>query len=151
MQTSMAGLSLIEESEGFRAEAYLDARSPPVWTIGYGHTRHVHPGDTCTPEVADAWLREDLRAAEQAVNDNRPQCGQHQFDALVDFAFNEGEANLQLLLEDGVFLDPSFFLHFTRTGTAHPPGLRIRRQKEMILFQTPDDSVPDYSSIGDAS
>ena len=44
MKISSTGLNLIKEFEGFRAEAYKPIPSDP-WTIGYGTTRGVKPGD----------------------------------------------------------------------------------------------------------
>ena len=92
--TSDGGLALIKASEGLETEAYPDPGNRVTgepWTIGYGHTRGVRRGDTCTEEQATEWLREDLQTAEGAV---RRLVGvplsQGQFDALASFVFNVG-------------------------------------------------------------
>jgi GH24 family phage-related lysozyme (muramidase) len=56
----------MERFEGCRLAAYQDVGS--VWTIGYGRTRGVHSGMTCTQAQAEAWLQQDVREAESAVN-----------------------------------------------------------------------------------
>ena len=54
-------LAQLRTAEGFRDTAYQDPMD--VWTIGYGHTKDVRKGMTCTREEAEAWLEEDLNAA----------------------------------------------------------------------------------------
>jgi len=53
------GLGLIKDFEGLRLKAYLC--SAKVWTIGYGHTKGVKAGDTCTLAEAEAFLVEDVK------------------------------------------------------------------------------------------
>ena len=64
------------------------------YTIGYGHTSGVEPGDTCTREQAEEYLRQDLVDAEETiealVNVPLSQC---QFDALVSLVYNIGSGN----------------------------------------------------------
>lgn len=93
MKTSAIGRNLIQRFEGYRSEAYLCPAG--VWTIGYGHTAGVKPGDTCTQYEADEFLKQDLRTAENAVNAQNLDLNQCQFDALVSFVFNVGVANFQ--------------------------------------------------------
>lgn len=85
-----AGLELIRSFEDLRLRAYLPTPND-VWTIGYGHTRGVKPGDVCTPEQALQWLREDCAEAETAVRQLvKVPLTQGRFDALVSFVFNVG-------------------------------------------------------------
>lgn len=51
----MATELIVKGWEGLRTTAYLDTLpNPDVWTVGYGETRGVKKGDTCTPkECAD--------------------------------------------------------------------------------------------------
>ena len=94
MKYSKSGLALTERFEGCRLVAYWDPLGK-VWTIAYGHTRGVHAGMTCTQEQAVRWLLEDIAFAEQNVNTHVTiPITQGEFDALVDFAFNCGSANL---------------------------------------------------------
>ena len=90
--TSQAGIDLITSFEGCRLTAYQD--SVGVWTIGYGHTSGVYQGMTITEEEAIAFLRQDLKTGENAVNSNVTYgINQNQFDALVSFTFNVGTGN----------------------------------------------------------
>lgn len=94
MQTSESGIKLIKNLEGLRLAAYQC--SAHVWTIGYGHTAGVKPGDTITVGQAEQFLREDLGLSEVAVSRLvSVPLSQHQFDALVSFTFNLGEGNLK--------------------------------------------------------
>lgn len=94
MKTSMSGINLIKQFEGFRAEAYKPIPSDP-WTIGYGFTKGVRSGDTMTREQAEQRLRSELSQYEAGVM--RATGGivtQAQFDALVSFAWNVGVAGM---------------------------------------------------------
>lgn len=91
MKTSKIGIELIKSFEGYRSEAYLCPAG--VWTIGYGHTAGVKQGDTCTPDDAERFLKDDLRVAENAVNAQNLRLSQLQFDALVSFVYNVGSGN----------------------------------------------------------
>ena len=94
LKISDAGICLIKQFEGCRLEAYRCAAGVP--TIGYGHTAGVTMGMRITQAQAEAYLREDLRKFEQAVN-NVLGCSvtQNQFDALVSFAYNLGAGALR--------------------------------------------------------
>lgn len=94
MKTSPIGRKLIQSFEGYSSEAYLCPAG--VWTIGYGHTRNVKQGDTCTREEADMFLQEDLKDAEDAINAQNLKLGQMQFDALVSFVYNVGAGSFQM-------------------------------------------------------
>ncbi|MGH7041268.1 MAG: glycoside hydrolase family protein, partial [Acetobacteraceae bacterium] len=88
---SEEGREFIEEQEGFSAVAYKDVAGN--LTIGYGHL--IHDGDNfshgITRAQADKLLEKDVVGAERAVNRGvTRRVNQHQFDALVDFTFNEG-------------------------------------------------------------
>ena len=56
--TSEEGISLIKKFEGCELQAYQCSAN--VWTIGYGHTRGVNEGDSCTQQDADNMLVDDL-------------------------------------------------------------------------------------------
>jgi lysozyme len=146
MQYSLDGLHLTEDSEGVRLTAYPDPGTGGYpWTIGYGHTRGVQPGDTCTQEQAEQWLREDIAEAVAAVNRLvKVPLTQHEFDALVDFTFNVGEVNFanSTLLKDlnagYTQLAANEFKRWDMAGGAHLAGLAHRRAEEDALFEQPD-------------
>ena len=93
MNISEDGLKIIKTSEGFRANAYPDpgSKDGTPFTIGFGHTRGVKPGDTVTRALAEAYLRRDVAWAVDAVNKGiSVETTQNQFDAFVSLAFNVG-------------------------------------------------------------
>lgn len=93
MQYSGAGLALTEDFEGCKLTAYQD--SGGVWTNGYGNTHGVVPGSTITQEQAVADLHANIQSSVNDVNRLVTiQLSQGEFDALVDFDFNLGSANL---------------------------------------------------------
>lgn len=95
MKTGTAGIELIKSIEKLRLAAYMPTPNDRP-TIGYGCTTGVKMGDTCTPEQAEQYLRNDLETAEFAVTDLvSVPLNQNEFDALVSFAFNLGHGNLQ--------------------------------------------------------
>lgn len=153
MKTSERGLALIKLFEGFRAQAYLDGGG--VWTIGYGHTIDVGPGDVCTQGQAEVWLAEDIQDAETAVNRAvTVPLTQNEFDALVSIVFNVGPGKKGVhsgivTLKSG---EPSTLLRKLNAedydGAAFEfrkwdkdngqvvPGLTRRRLAEQRLFET---------------
>lgn len=92
MQTSNKGASLIKGFERLELKAYPDpGTGGKPWTIGWGHTKGVKPGDQITQAQAEAFLAEDLAVFESAVNSAiKRLMTQSQFDAMVSLAFNIG-------------------------------------------------------------
>ncbi|MBI3437202.1 MAG: lysozyme [Proteobacteria bacterium] len=85
---SNAGLALIQDAEGFRAEAGQLPNG--AWVIGYGHVR-VGAGEPVNQSEAANLLVADLAPFESLVNEKIAQpLTQSQFDALVSFAFSIG-------------------------------------------------------------
>ena len=99
MKTSANGIAHIKEFEGFRGKRYLCPANK--WTIGYGHVivdseRLTLWNAELTEEQATKLLIKDLDRFESAVRDMvAVPLTQGQFDALVSFAFNLGEAKLR--------------------------------------------------------
>lgn len=95
MKISKQGIKLIKKFEGFKPYTYLCPAN--ILTIGYGHTRAVRLGQTCTEEEAEQFLKEDLELAEAEVNKvaEKVDLTQGQFDSLVSFTFNIGAGNFQ--------------------------------------------------------
>jgi len=141
MNISESGLSIIKHFEGLRLQAYQC--SAGVWTIGYGHTLNVFPGDDITTEEAERMLRDDIRDAEYAVVQYvTVPLTQHQFDALVSFVFNLGSSNFRLStllrkLNAGDYTSAAAeLLRWVNAGGKKLPGLVRRREAEKALFET---------------
>lgn len=136
---------LTESFEGCELTAYQD--SVGIWTIGYGHTRGVKPGDTCTQAQADAWLAEDIQAVVDQINaDLHILITQHEFDALVDFGFNLGThalegSTLWKKLNAGDFAGAAAeFPRWDMAGGKHIVGLLRRRKLEQYWFNLKDET-----------
>lgn len=141
MRVSDAGVALIAQFEGFRADRYLDAVGVP--TIGYGETR---PDIVARGHISESEAKQLLRrrvdrdfapAVEQALT--RP-ASQHQFDACVSLAYNIGtggfaastvvrEFNTGHIRKAG-----QAFLLWVKAGSQTLEGLVRRRRAEMVLF-----------------
>ncbi|HGW3590654.1 TPA: lysozyme [Serratia marcescens] len=92
MRTSEQGRDFIKGFEKLRLKAYPDpGTGGKPWTIGWGHTKGVKPGDRITQEQAEAFFSEDLAVFELTVNSAiKRTMTQNQFDAMVSLAFNIG-------------------------------------------------------------
>src|SRR5687768_1290308 len=96
MNTSPAGRKVLVQREGRRLKAYRD--SVDVWTIGVGHTSaagppKVVPGLTITEAECDAIFSRDFAAFAASVEAAvKVPLAQHEFDALVSFCYNIGQA-----------------------------------------------------------
>ncbi len=88
MKTSDNGLALIRSFEGCVLKAYKCPAG--VWTIGYGHTKGVKPGDKISQAKAEELLMQDIAPIEKRLNEKLPGLKQGQFDALISFIFNLG-------------------------------------------------------------
>lgn len=133
------GLSLIKRWERCHLEAYDDGVGVP--TIGWGHTRGVRFGDTCSQEQADQWLAEDLGDAEDTVSRLvRVPINQAQRDALIAFVYNVGSGGfgkselLRHLNAEAYHSAAKAFLGWTRGGGRPMRGLLRRRLAEAALF-----------------
>lgn len=137
-------IDLIKRYEGYSDKAYPDpGTGGSPWTIGYGHTRGVRPGDTCTKEQAEAWVHEDVADAVRAVQDYvRVPLSQGQFDALVSFVYNVGvhNFNTSTLLKKVNMGDfegaAEEFPRWNRAGGHVLAGLTNRRENEAALFRS---------------
>lgn len=141
MKISETGIKLITSFEGLRLRAYDDGVG--VWTIGYGHTQGVQPGDVITEGEAENLLQDDLDDFERCVNQAvTVPISQHQFDALVSFTFNVGcgalrRSTLLRNLNAGGYPVTAIadqFLRWNRGGGRVLRGLTRRREAERALF-----------------
>lgn len=144
MRTSERGLAFIAEHEGLMLHAYPDpGTGAEPYTIGYGHTGGVKPGDTCTEAQAMEWLAEDVREAERAIERLvTVDLTQDQFDALVSFVFNLGAGNfggstLLKRINAGDFEGASReFPKWNKAAGRVMAGLTKRRLAEAALFSS---------------
>lgn len=140
MRISDRGVELVASFEGCRLEAY---RCPAgVWTIGYGHTAGVKPGDRLSSEEeAKKLLKEDLKKYGDYVNScvKKGQItfplNQNRFDALTSFCYNCGNGNLQKLVSGRDAETVANKLPaYNKGGGRVLPGLVRRREEERKLF-----------------
>lgn len=157
----MAAVALIAEREqGPRGGVALEAYRCPagVWTIGWGETDDVHPGNTCTKEQADRWLCEDLTERAQRV---RAACtvepSPNELGAMVSMAYNVGFGDPKrggpgfltstVLREHNAGNSQAAARAFGLWNKARDPntgqlvvlnGLTIRRSLEAALYLTPE-------------
>jgi len=122
-----------------RLTAYQD--SVGIWTIGYGHTKGVWPGQQITEAQAEAYLKQDVAWAETAVDRAvTVNLSQSQFDALVSWTFNLGSFNLQRstmlkkLNARNWARVPCEMIRWNRAGGRVLRGLVRRRKAEAELF-----------------
>lgn len=140
MLVSEKGVELVAKYEGCRLAAYKCPAG--VWTIGYGHTMGVKPGDTLpSSQAAKALLKEDLKKYGDYVNHCRQKglisfpLNQNQFDALTSFTYNCGNGSLQKLVSgrDAATIADKLLL-YNKGGGRVLPGLERRRKEERELF-----------------
>lgn len=131
---------LVAQFEGYASKAYKDQGG--TVTIGYGHTRNVKMGDTCTKPQALLWLDVDLHEADEAVTRLlKVPVTQNEFDALVSFTYNVGQGNLadsrllELLNEDKKAQAAEHFAEWNLIGKTKVAGLSRRRLAEKIMFE----------------
>ena len=140
MTYSQAGLSLTESFEGCKLSAYQDPKG--VWTIGYGHTGpEVVLGLVWTLDQCQVALAKDILWAASVVNNHvRVSLDQRQFDALVDFTFNDGSGNfenstlLKLVNSGDLAGADEEFGKWVESGGVVLSGLVRRRLAESTLF-----------------
>lgn len=153
MQLGSRGLDLIKRYETFRSTAYLPTPDD-VWTIGYGHTKNVRKGDTCTLEQAEQWLRDDVSSAVKAVNRLvvKVSLTQSMFDALVSLVFNVGTQPVttssiigRSLLAGDYYKGWQSFALWRKQAGKDLLGLARRRAEEMTLFLR--DGLPNTVNI----
>lgn len=145
---SEGGVRLVGSFEGFRGNLYNDPAGHA--TIGFGHLVHPGPINGSEPdefkngisyERGLEILQGDLRNAEDIVRRNvKVPLNQHQFDALVSFAFNVGggqfaESNVLQAVNAGNFgTVPEMLNMWVRAGDQRLEGLVRRRAAEGNLF-----------------
>lgn len=134
-------LQLIERHEKLKLKAFLNGRGVP--TIGWGHTQGVEMGQTITEAQAKAFLEEDIRAAEVAVDGLvKVPLTDNQRGALVCLTLNiRHNLRLSTLLRklnagdyDGAATE---FERWDKGGHKTEKALGKRRLAERKLFEKP--------------
>jgi lysozyme len=135
------GAELIKAYEELRLEAYLPTPDD-VPTIGWGHTRGVAMGDTCTREQAQIWFMEDIAWAVDCVNRAvKVPMTQPEFDALCSLCFNigcpafSGSTLVKLLNESDYDGASEQFRRWNKQNGKVLAGLTNRRAAEAALFE----------------
>lgn len=156
MTLSKTGETIIKHFESCRLEAYQDSKG--IWTIGWGNTSYengnrVKQGDKLSQHRADDLFK---RIVQHFVNDvnyltKSTLLKQHQFDALVSFAYNVGSDidldNIAEGLGDSTLLKlikinpnhpeiPSQILKWNKSKGKVLAGLTRRRKAEAHLYVT---------------
>lgn len=142
---STAGMSLIENFEGFRSCPYRDAVG--VWTIGFGETAGIGPGTPCwSRAAAESRLRKRvnrdyLRPVLNLADAVGLQLTQTEADALASGTYNLGPGWLGRGKTMGDAIRSKnrqriadAFLVYTKAGGRELPGLVTRRRRERELF-----------------
>ena len=128
MQISELAFEKIKAFEGCRLTAYQDAAG--VWTIGYGHTKGVKPGDKISQYWADDCLRKDIEEVEAQIEQLGLTLSQPQLDALVSLVMNIGIGNLKR----------STLLRYIREGRSEND---IKRQwRQWVYAGNPPRTMP---------
>lgn len=131
---------LVKEFEGLRLQSYICPAG--VWTIGYGHTRGVKPGQKITEAQAEDLLRKDLdRYQVELANLVHVPVTQGQFIALMSWFYNLGntravrDSTLLKLLNSGDYMGAANqFPRWNKSGKVVIDGLTRRREAERKMF-----------------
>lgn len=167
----MNAREIIKEHEGLRLKAYPDPGSGGVpFTIGWGHTKGVKKGDTCTKEQAEQWLTDDMAEAYAVVDKAvKVPLSEKQRDALCSFVFNVGpgrkgvkdgfvtlksgkQSTMLTKLNAGDYTGAAAqFPLWTKASGKSMRGLVIRRGKERALFLSgtniPQPAFPEEKPV----
>lgn len=152
MKISPQGRRFTECQEAPGGQAVLTAYqdSGGVWTIGFGHTKGVYQGMTCTQAQADAFMDNDLIDSEAEINRLvTVTLTQNEFDALCDWEFNTGGLEGSTLLRiinagryEEVPAEMAKWCHARVHGVETVlAGLVRRRTEEGQLWMQPDESL----------
>jgi len=139
---------IIKEFEGCRLKAYKCPAG--IWTIGWGHTKNVHPLDTWTQEQADAVLRNDINDVMRYVDSRiTVELNDNQLASLASLTYNIGNpafcfSSLRRMLNAGNYAAvPAQILRWNKVKGKDNDGLTRRRKAEVDLWLSP---VPTKST-----
>jgi lysozyme len=128
----MVGLAMEED---FVGRAYQDIVG--IWTIGFGTTEGVKPGDTITPVQALQRKLADVQKFEGALKQCvKVELHQHEYDAFLSLAYNIGpsafcKSTLVRKLNAGDYAGAcTEILRWNKAGGRVVKGLANRRERE---------------------
>lgn len=139
--TNNVAIELIKEEEALRLEAY---ELGGLWLIGYGHLMLDGEKDVITEEEAEAFLRDDLKWCEGAVQRMVDVfVTNNEFSAVSAFCYNVGSGKTRgssivkrLNAEDRHGAADAFLL-WNRMNGEVMSALAKRRARERTLFLAP--------------
>lgn len=150
MKLSAQGLQAILAYEGFRENAYIPVPGD-IPTIGYGFTKGVKMGDHMTRAQADARFGREIGEYEAGVVEAvHGSATQHQFDALVSFAWNVGVPRMagstvvKAHNRGDVQAAANAYSLWNKAGGKAIAGLKRRRAAEAAMYLTPDADQPSH-------
>lgn len=131
-------IALVSGFEGLRQTAYPDPGTHgKPWTICYGHTGDVHPGDHMSVADCKSLLLSDLdkyaAGIEACVKVPMPDT---RLIALVDFGYNLGVGGackstvVRLINAGQTKVGCDYLLNYNRAAGVVFPGLTRRRERE---------------------
>ncbi len=137
-----AAATFIAPWEGLRTKAYPDIVG--VWTVCYGETNGVEPGDTHTKAECDAMLSQQVKAyadrVSKCIDDGQEaRMPEGMKAALISWAYNVGtgaacRSTLVRKLNSGDLVGACNELpRWNRAGGRVVPGLSNRRAAEQAL------------------
>lgn len=148
MTINKEGIELLKQFEGFRDKAYQDIVG--VWTIGYGFTKGVEPGDTMSRKEAEVRLKEELSGyIDGVLKACSVQPNENQLAAMVVFAFNIGLGGFKKSTvckahnRGDVNAAARAFAMWNKAGGKVVGGLTRRRSAEAALYMKPVETVPE--------
>jgi lysozyme len=138
MNTSANGIAFIKGNEGYTPRPTND-NGHQMW--GYGHDRvgyEIPPTYISEPSSGILLVKDLQTRFDPQTSALAPWANQNQFDALSDFAYNEGLQALATMLHHGqdqvpVQL-PAWCYEHVNGVLVKSPGLAARRAKELALY-----------------
>lgn len=132
---------LIKKWESLQLTAYPDpGTGGEPWTIGWGHTKNVCPGQTITEDDAERFFEEDFHEVLKQLTELNLSVNENQFNALASFVFNVGinqfkNSTMFTLISQGKIQDAAAqFDRWVHAKGKRLNGLVKRRAEEKELF-----------------
>lgn len=129
----------VKEKEGLRLKSYKCSANR--WTIGFGHTGGVHPGQVIDLKTANRMLLDDIQnVVEELAPHVHVPVTQGQFVALISLSFNVGapavirSRMLRYFNAGNIEKMRIEFLDFNRVNRVPNDNLTKRRQSELDLM-----------------